>query len=161
MERAVTLSAPESPVHGYSRETVDEFVTAAATEEASLEAVIEEAEARTRKARAAIGTHRVMVAMLLETQHQLDDIRTAAESEAASIMAQAEREADELGSSAPARVLDLTSAEVAPPPEYRPGPPAAPAATDGWSHEGSEGSEYFEFLRGALVDDEPIGPRGE
>jgi hypothetical protein len=153
MERAVTLSAPDSPVHGYSRAAVEEFVSAAAAEETKLEAVIEEAATRTRKARAAIGTHRVMVAMILEAQHQLDDIRAQAESEAARILAQGERDADELAPLVSPPELDLVGAET-----MRPEPP--PVA-DARPQEPPEGSDYFAFLRGALVDDEPLGPRGE
>jgi hypothetical protein len=127
--------------------------------------VIADDEERTRRARAAMGTHRVMVAMLLTAQRELDEVRARAEREAAAILADAQR---------PVHVLDLT----------RPEPPApsttSPPVADVWPatvtetrmptpvasnpvpavHEG-ESNEYFDFLRGALDDHEPLGPRPE
>ena len=148
-----------SGFHGYSRAELDEYLSSVGQERMRLEAVIAEDEERTRAARAALGTHRVMVSMLLQAQREIDDIRARAEAEAAVIMA---------SSSAPrAQVLDITRIEqavsaaaphagtngvAAPLPS-----PSAPLASVGQD----DSNEYFDFLRGALVDDAPLGPRPE
>lgn len=85
---------PESFGHGYSRQAVDEFIAAAAIEAERLEVLIADAAERTRRARAAIGTHRVMVAMVVETQLRLDELRRDAELESAAILERADREAE-------------------------------------------------------------------
>ena len=162
--------APAKPaVFGYERAAVDDFLAAAGRERERLEAEIEESRTRERKARAAIGMHRVMISMLLETQIELEEKRRAAEAEAAAILARTEEEASRLEAttarSAPdalsasfsratspsLTVIDLERAESIDeplPPSHRAG--AAP--TD-------DADQYFEFLRGALADDQPLGPR--
>ena len=94
-----------------------------------------------------------MVAMLLQAQREIDDIRARAEAEAAVILASS--------STPPAPVLDITKLEQsAPATSTRPlatAVPSARAAQNG--HDDT--SEYFDFLRGALVDDAPLGPRPE
>ena len=129
-----------SDFHGYSRVELDDFLVSVADERTRLEAAIAEDEVRTRAARAALGTHRVMVAMLLQALREIDEIRARAEAEAAVFLA---------ASSAPtAPVLDITRLERGATRQ------AAPRVSD-------EDTEYFDFLRGALVDDAPLGPRPE
>jgi cell division septum initiation protein DivIVA len=152
MDGSTAAGLPDAPVRGYSRAELDEFLTQAATERARLEATIAADEERIRRGRAALGTHRVMVAMLLAAQRELDDIRARAEREAAAILA---------GAGRPEPVLDLTRSEPAPP--VSPVPPApvqvasvAPSVTGD-----ADAHDYFDFLRGALDDDAPLGPRPE
>jgi hypothetical protein len=136
--------------HGYSRAELDDYLSSVAQERARLEATITEHEERTRAARAALGTHRVMVAMILQSQREIDEIRARAEAEAAVIMASS--------STPPARVLDITRLEqVEPPVAPRPAAPPSPMLRP----DGDDSAEYFDFLRGALVDDAPLGPRPE
>jgi cell division septum initiation protein DivIVA len=178
MESLLHTPTLESPVQGYPRSAVDEFVAAAEAEAAKLEAMIADAGERTRRSRAAIGTHRVMVAMLLEAQRELDEIRALAEAEAADIIATAEREADEVLKRNGHRVVDLSELErgersaprrsaespvKAPMTEKPTVASSDPGALGSVPHaEGpDDGADYFDFLRGALVDDEPLGPRGE
>jgi len=159
----MTNSAFDQPVHGYSRSEVDEFLAAAAVERARLEATIADANARSNRARAALGMHRVMVAMLLEAQREMSQLRADAEREADRIVADADEQARAMSgfaheSTFVASMIDLAAAEAAvnrvathaPMPEPQP----APFASNG--HHDSD--EYFEFLRGALADDQPLGP---
>jgi hypothetical protein len=146
MEGSTATGARTAPVSGYSRAELDEFLGEAASERARLEAAIVADEERARRARSALGAHRVMVAMLLSAQRELDDIRIRAEREAAAILGGADR---------PAPMLDLTRIES---PEPMGEPPCAGVSTvpvDG------ESNDYFDFLRGALDDDAPLGPRPE
>src|SRR5206468_1362361 len=113
MDGSTATGLPDAPVHGYSRTELDGFLTQAATERSRLEAAIAADEERIRRGRAALGTHRVMVAMLLAAQRELDDIRVRAEREAAAILA---------GADQPEPVLDLTRSE--PTPSAGPVPPA-------------------------------------
>jgi hypothetical protein len=131
--------------HGYSRTELDAFLLSVEDERARLEAAIAEDEVRTRAARAALGTHRVMVSMLLQAQREIDEIRARAEAEAAVVL---------LASSSPsAPVLDITRLEHGvPSPMFS--TRLSPATND-------DNTEYFDFLRGALVDDAPLGPRPE
>src|SRR5262245_50360015 len=82
-----------SSVHAYARDSVDDFLAAAAAEKEQLRRAIGDAEARERRARASIGMHRVMVSMLLEAQREIADERERAELEAADIVAAADAEA--------------------------------------------------------------------
>jgi hypothetical protein len=156
----------DTSVRGYSREAVEEFAAAAEREVARLQAEIDATDRRTARARAAIGTHRVMVAMLFTTQHRLDEIRQEAEMEAAAILQRAEHDADNaLGGND--RVLDLrapheadTSVVTSSPFDERSLVWNEQAPRE-WSA-GPEGApDYFTFLRGALDDDEPLGPRAD
>jgi hypothetical protein len=155
MESLTGVPGGKLPVRAYSRSAIDEFLTAAAAERARLEAAIAEDEERTRCARAALGTHRVMVAMLIEAQRELDEIRTRAEAEAATILA---------GAGRPAVLLDLTQPEPGPVDPASPplaAVPPAPVMTTASPATDAGTTDYFDFLRGALVDDEPLGPRPE
>lgn len=166
------------PIHGYSRADVDDFLAAVAQERARLEAEIADANRRTSQARNAIGMHRVMTAMVLEAHRELSELRRAATLEAEQIVAQADIDAQRLlqearvaaiGADAPpstpldvfaapsnVEMIDLT-ANVGPgepsqmkPPTFRMG-----AFDDA---ETAQSDDYFDFLRGALADDEPLGP---
>jgi cell division septum initiation protein DivIVA len=160
-------------IHGYSRAEVDEFLAAAAVERERLERDIADARERVSRARSALGMHRVMVAMMLETQRELGELRLHAERRAAEIVAEAEREAE--AEAAALRHFDATTTE--PPPA-----PAAPVidldtaehvdswaswsapsmeATPGSGSAARQGEDYFDFLRGALADDSPLGPISE
>lgn len=128
---------PAEPVTGaatgqwYARSAVDEFLDAAAQERTRLEAVIADANRRADQARAAMGLHHMMAAMLLETHRTLTERRHAAEAEAAQIILASEREAQALvdqaqaerPSSPSAEVIDLTGTVPTP------GAPAAPPAS--------------------------------
>jgi hypothetical protein len=152
MESLNGESRGELPVRAYSRSAIDDFLAAAASERARLEAAIAEDEERTSRARAALGTHRVMVAMLIEAQRELDATRTRAEAEAATILG---------GAGRPPALLDLTRVEPAPG-DVTSLPVTVPSMTGPVSPTADAGTtEYFDFLRGALVDDKPLGPRPE
>ena len=141
-------TAAAQPIRGYSRAEVDDFLDAAARERSRLETEIADADRRVREARSAIGMHRVMVAMVLDAQRELTEVRRAAEREADAIIAAAELDAQQGVSAAPigpvTHMVDLTAAEESP----------ATVAESG-------SDEYFEFLRGALADDGPLGPSPE
>lgn len=161
MNAEITDSGPAAPIQWYARSAVDDFVDKAATRRAELEAAIAAANERTERARAALGLYRMMAAMLLETQRELQEMRQAAEAEAAEIIRAAGH--DSSGSSKvesqvtmiphapPAEVLDLGA------------PAAAAAATNGaprnGTDDGTENAEFFDFLRGSLTDPETLGPR--
>jgi hypothetical protein len=174
-------------VQGYSRAEVDEFLAAAAVERARLEAEIIDARSRVGRARSAIGMHRVMVAMLLETQRDLTDLRAQADAEADAILAQAERDAalilagsgDEVARVTPVAPVGLPSAPIgraageihlgaadpvslirAEPPVEAPAGPLAQGASAA-QPQTAESDDYFDFLRGALVDESPLGPGPE
>jgi hypothetical protein len=155
---------PDASVSGYSRLAVVEFAAAAESEAERMRAEIDAAERRAARARAAIGTHRVMVAMLFTVQHRLDEIRSEAETQAAAILEQAERGADEiLARTGP--VLDLREPMDAVPnvggtsASHGDLPIARALAHDEASTAEDGSSDYFAFLRGALDDREPLGPR--
>jgi cell division septum initiation protein DivIVA len=156
MEAQVTTDAPSTPIQGYSRADVDQFLTAAAEERLRLETEVEELEGRISRARSAIGMHRVMVALLLETQRELTEIRDSASAEAERIVREAEREVATMRCAPTADSIDL----VAESPASR--LPVAPVADGGVAEQGAaQGDEYMDFLRGALSDDSPLGPVGE
>jgi hypothetical protein len=110
--------------------------------------------------------------MLLETQRELAQMRRDAEKEAEDIIAAAEREA------AHARTIHLEKNEIdlaafAVADEHAvngaaaPSPFAPPASSRSMGAKTGEdvgvpgegnGDEYFAFLRGALDDDQPLGP---
>jgi cell division septum initiation protein DivIVA len=154
MERLATTPL-DVPVHGYSRAELDAFLASVAVERERLEAAIAADEERTRTARAALGTHRIMVSMLLEAQREIDDIRARAEAEAALILASHRRVKP---------LLDLTRLERDP--DIAP-PPATDGSALAATHDAAPTSspdgtvEYFDFLRGALDDDAPLGPGPE
>jgi regulator of protease activity HflC (stomatin/prohibitin superfamily) len=158
----------DQPMHGYERAAVDDFLAAAATERARLEATIADANGRAARARAAIGMHRVMVAMLLETQGELTLRRREAEQQAAEIIAAAEAQAQEIERSAgvvPSAptadpIIDIRRAELYDGSSFDKISMRIGAGLDG-EPDDRESEKFFEFLRGALVDDEPLGPRPE
>ena len=204
-------SSLEPSVHAYARDSVDDFLAAAAAEKEQLRRVIADAEARERRARASIGMQRVMVSMLLEAQREIADERERAELEAADIVAAAETEAmaivqaarNEVGAPGGSRVapyerrttveeraavafgvetatLDLASAERREQDDQRrlhPSrseyPSAGAGATSGngftrdsglptsslSAFDSGEDERFFAYLRGALADDQPLGPR--
>jgi ABC-type transporter Mla subunit MlaD len=157
-----------TPIHGYSRAEVDDFLSAAAAERARLEATIADANTRASRARSALGTHRVMVAMLLETQRELGQMRSDAEKEAEAIISAAERDVaharsirrdtQEIDLSAFAAAGERASGDepspFAPPEPTMPDEPLTSEPLNG----SGNGDEYFAFLRGALDDDQPLGP---
>jgi hypothetical protein len=164
MEAQVTTDAPGTRIQGYSRADVDQFLTAAAEERLRLETEVEELEGRISRARSAIGMHRVMVAMLLETQREITEIRDSASAEAERIVREAERQVTALRSAPTEDSIDLVGDSPMP---HMPAAPVANAGvptrpTVGVTAEGSaQGDQYMEFLRGALSDDSPLGPVGE
>jgi hypothetical protein len=162
-------TAEHTPTLGYDRAAVDAFLTAAGEERQKLEDEIKQSNLRLARARTALGTHRVMVAMLLETQRELSTIRRDAERQAAEIIATAEREVREasganLGASNPgpaAESIDLRASTM--PPMVAPSAPTmtgTPTGDDLFAPAPHD-DEFFEYLRGALSDDEPLGPRTE
>jgi hypothetical protein len=101
-----------------------------------------------------------MVAMLLQAHREIEEIRNRAELEAAALLAGSVREAPrspwgEPPSEGPDTVLiDLTEQPASVTPLSVPSP-----VPHDQPHMGTP--EYFDFLRGALVDDEPLGPRAD
>ena len=89
-------STAPAAIKWYSQDSVDEFLAAAAEERERLEAVIADATARAERARAALGVHRLMATMLLDTHRQLTERRREAELAAAQIIIESEREANRL-----------------------------------------------------------------
>ncbi len=71
MESDTVTSTDDQLVHAYSRDAVDDFLAAAEAERVRLRGIVTDAEARSRRARAAVGMQRVMVSMLLETQREV------------------------------------------------------------------------------------------
>jgi regulator of protease activity HflC (stomatin/prohibitin superfamily) len=174
----------EQRVRGYGRTTVDDFLIAADAERRRLERVIADSRAREQEARAAISAHQVMLTMLLDTYHDLDERRRQAEKEAAALLEAADRDAREIlieargsrygsieWSGLPPQteveregtnVIDLSQAEAVDgvPPAVA-GSPVFAAAARANGHDEQASSGYFDFLRGALDDDQPLGPRAE
>jgi hypothetical protein len=170
METNVGNDALGQAIHGYSRAEVDDFLQAAAAERARLEREIVDSRGRIGRARSAIGMHRVMVSMLLETQRELTELRQDAEARAEQIVTAAEHEAAAiLGGTPPPtfatapdtttpRVIDLGAGEH----NGAPQPLGAYRSANGDAPTGSSGQdEYFDFLRGALADESPLGPGPE
>ena len=99
-----------------------------------------------------------MVQMLLESQQELSRIRRDAEAEAEAIVARAELDAQAILSGQPTATpqtptpvptpMDATDATAAPFSVQPDGP------LDG-------NDEFFTFLRGALADEQPLGPAPE
>jgi hypothetical protein len=89
-------SSAAAAIKWYSQNSVDEFLAAASEERGRLEAVIADATARAERARAALGVHRLMATMLLDTHRQLTERRREAELEAAQIIIDSERDAHRL-----------------------------------------------------------------
>jgi regulator of protease activity HflC (stomatin/prohibitin superfamily) len=119
--------------------------------------------------------HRVMVAMLLETQRELTELRARADADADAILAQAERDsamilAGTTPTPGPSAVAASDAKPIAAVPASLPeidlgGADPAPAngstAIDESAAQEAGGDEYFDFLRGALADESPLGPGTE
>jgi hypothetical protein len=159
MEPTTAEPTALQPIRGYSRAEVDEFLRAASEERDRLAAEIADSSERISRARAANGLHRVMVAMLLEAQRELTEIRTSADAEATRILADAEREA----------TMILAGDDVAPS-----ATPASALPTGAMIDLGALGREgmsrfeggttddpYMQNLRSALADDAPLRPLPE
>jgi hypothetical protein len=193
MDNVANSVLPEVPAVGYPRAMLDDFMAAADVERLRLEAAIVDAEQRGDEARVAIGSHEVMVSMLVDAHREISLIELDAHQRAAAILEAADREAREILRSAhgdlartPAEVrasepaipttpvvhpmtrlidgpIDLTELETldAGPERLLKSPVYANGNGNG-EHDAAPGSDrYFDFLRGALVDDEPLGPRPE
>jgi cell division septum initiation protein DivIVA len=156
-------------LQGYSRAEVDDFLGAIATERLRLQAAIEDANRRITRARSAISMHRVMVAMLLDAQREFVEIRKRSQAEADEIVAAAELQARatidvaRTGAAARDRVADTPSDAAEPMIDLI--SPAGPAPDAPTSQNGSppfapsdDPDGFFDYLRGALVDDRPLGP---
>jgi hypothetical protein len=173
----------------YPRTAVEDFLAAAAGERRRLEGALADADTRIRRARAAVGMHRVMASMLLQLQVELTERRATAEAEAEKILERAEREARELvldaqrrrgaqpaaaiddpqsswvrgarsGVNGADREIDLTEVEEDGHPGSEPPVDAECASWDGPydAAQDGDGDHFFAFLRGALADDQPLGP---
>jgi len=207
-------SALEPSASLYARQAVDDFLVAATAERERLRQTIVDAKARADRARAAVGIHRVMVSMLLETQLDLAAQRDAADVEAQNIVTRAEEEAraivqaareelerrrlQQLGAPAPAGqpvpltepandfeslaafepmdtraewttpasadpVVDLTRMEHEEHEQERWLPPSNSFGSMTFVRTGMpetrNDDQYFAYLRAALADDQPLGPR--
>jgi len=146
---------------GYSRGAVDQFLAAASEEIVRLETAIAEAKERTRRARESVGAHRVMVAMLLQTQERVVEMRRRAEADAAGILERAS--SDRRSVVDHGLVIDLATAddEVDPVVAVRMQQFAGAQVAEpqpGGAEPNDESSGYFEYLRGALANHEPLGP---
>ena len=172
MDSDIAKPVSQQPVRGYQRAAVEEFLAAANAEKARLEALIADANERAAVARTAVGMHHIMVAMLVETQEELTRRRREADLQAAEIIAAAE-----------AQALAIERPTAMPEPAAVPAPAAAapvveglrihaPAATaepvpasprlEVEGHDDDEEADrFFAFLRRALSDEEPLGPRPE
>jgi hypothetical protein len=197
MDRNPDVVSPAGTLTAYPRAAVEDFLASAAGERARLEASILDAESRIRRARAAIGMHRVMASMLLQTQIELGEMRSCAETEAEGLLASAEEEAREIVARAmQEQGIDAMSLLVTPRSTWlrdsgdrstgMPGPPSNGLGVDAhidltraetddpdaateylagprWGNHGGlteddRGDSFFAYLRGALVDNEPLGP---
>jgi DivIVA protein len=183
MEQGSGPPALGQPVRGYSRAEVDDFLAAAARERARLEAEIADANRRIRDARTAIGMHRVMVSMVLDAQRELSEMRRAAELEAERILSAAETDAQRMLAEArnepaayathdssaysspepapyatPEPVIDLAAIDT--PVDVHAGNGAVVHPSEAPARDAGD-DQFFEFLRGALADNEPLGPPTE
>ena len=152
--RDLSVPGAGSPIQWYARPAVEEFLAAAAGERRRLEALVAEGRERIERVQAASRVQETMVAMLLETEHAVRQVRSAAEREAAMIIAAADAESVAIlglrrDGSAPGKVV-LPEAAV----ESEP-------MIDLVADSDIRSADFLEFLRGALVDDQPLGPRPE
>ena len=170
-----TLESSEAETPAYTREALGAFLAEADAERERLLAVIDDARGRARRALALDRLQQTMVEMLVETQRELFELQAQAERDAAEVLGAAEQEALEI-------VRETRQIAGASSDPGAPGAPEAHAATelhaadDGGSHHSgannssytttaasifgpSEDDRYFAYLREALVDDQPLGPR--
>jgi cell division septum initiation protein DivIVA len=144
MNAEITDSGTAAPIQWYARSAVDDFLAQAAVRRTELEAAIAAANERAERARAALGLYRMMAAMLLETQRELQEMRRDAEAQAAEIVRGAEQTDDV--------VIDLAGST-----------PSGAMATNGDGRavgdDGAENAKFFDFLRGSLTDPETLDPR--
>lgn len=165
-ESTSTRSAPPgepAPIRWYSRPALDQYLTDARAERAGLQETIADASERLARANSAIGLHQTMMEMLLESQRDVREIRRAAEAESAQVIAEAERVAEQIlrrvatqgngnHSQSGSGVIDPIRCS-----------PAVPPPSNGRSvhldgRNGGPDDEFFSYLRGALTEDEPLGP---
>ena len=148
-------------MQGYSRAAVDDFLAAAAAERSRLEIEIADARGRLGRAHVALGMHQTMLAMLTDTGRELEDLRRRTERQAAEAIANDEIR-NRPSMPAPPFAFDLTAAERA---EHAASVVETPSTTEGSPYgehaSGGDDDAYFGFLRGALADDKPLGPRPE
>jgi hypothetical protein len=131
---------------------------AADAERARLEAVIDDARARARRALALNSLQHVMVDMLLETQRELGALRAAAEQEAAEILGEAEQQALAILRDA-RRDAGLTNEPTTHDAAcFHPTPSSLPPIGASMMNEVQD-DRYLSYLRGALADERPLGPR--
>jgi len=178
---------PSAPALGYPRSTFEEFVAAAEAERFRLHEEIASADRRAEDARAAASAYDVMLSVLVEAHGELttrladatrtaEQILEAARREARAIV-QAERDdaepadpsvapGDERGGlsdvdahDVDAHDIDLPMIEILEPERDR---VAAPVFVGGNGRASDvDADPYFDFLRGALADEEPLGPRAD
>jgi hypothetical protein len=172
---------------GYPRAVVDDFVAALEAERTRLTNLIQDAEQRGASARLAVSNHEVMLTMLVDGQAEMLEREQRAQREATEILATADREAQSLLARAQGSpldgdeakdddvVIDLAASGEA---ENAEGVPrwdmslngserssnyadAAFAHANGNGANPPDGDQYFDFLRGALADNDPLGPRAD
>jgi cell division septum initiation protein DivIVA len=162
-ERTDQSEASAPAVQGYRREVVEDFLSAVEVERRRLHEIIRESEARTQRARAAIDVYRVIMDMLLAVQAEIAEIRRAAEEEAAAILRRGDEEAEALFRAAYAvedGMIHLVRAEAAEDPLRHTTPePAVREFGSGFAVDVSGSNDYMAYLRGALSDQAPLGPR--
>ncbi len=90
------VSPVRETMQGYDEATVDDFLRAVADAKAQLRARIEDAEARTTRARTLLGMHEAMVSTMHDAYQEVTAKRRAAEATAATIMQDAQRRAEEV-----------------------------------------------------------------
>jgi cell division septum initiation protein DivIVA len=159
----------DESIPGYSRAAVDDFLKAAAEERARLEVVIRDADERRNRADAAVDAHlelhNMMIRTLLDTQRELGERRRDAEAQAAAIVEAAERDAKAIlqGSGSTVDLFGEEQREFAASdvPHARFVSPHLSLSDTAESQRSKEADAFFDYLRGALVDDEPLGPVGE
>jgi hypothetical protein len=154
-------SAPA--VQGYRREVVEDFLSAVEFERRRLQEIITESEARTQRARAALDVYRVVMEMLLAAHAEIAEIRLGAEEEAAAILRRGDEEAEALlrtASDAHSSTIDLVRAEAAEDPLRHSDPePAVGEFRSEFAVDFTGSNDYMAYLRGALSDQAPLGPR--
>jgi hypothetical protein len=162
-ERAEPSEANAPAVQGYRREVVEDFLSAVEVERRRLQETISESEARTQRARAALDVYRVIMDMLLAVEVEIAEIGRAAQEEAAAILRGGDEEAEVLLRAAYAAdggTLDLVHAEAAEDPLRHTDPePTVQEFGSEFAVDASGSSDYMAYLRGALSDQAPLGPR--
>ena len=163
-------SAQPAMVQGYPRAAIDDFLAAAARERRRLRDELAAASARVERANLALGMHRTMIAMLIDTGRDLQDLRHRTE-----VMAAQQFSPDTVSAatgvapsvpstvSVPFGVPESIAPESMAPESISsaPSPLSRRPRLPRRNRFREDDEEYFGFLRGALSDDEPLGPRPE